>query len=164
MSDNFRWKYGDTKPVVTKAIGTAVVIELGDLVFQEANGDVKPASSFTWSSDLPTTQDAFANAFLGVAMQRSRSGDTDPIRVATAGVFEFPCASATFELGGLIGPAKATGNALEDQKVLGINEFDRAIGRVARRVGTADTKVWVEIASGKMAGGTQPVTETSSGT
>ena len=36
-------------------------------------------------------------------MQRSRSGETAPIRVATTGVFEFDCASGTFELGDMVG-------------------------------------------------------------
>jgi hypothetical protein len=48
-------------------------------------------------------QEAFANSFLGVAMQRSRSGDTDTIRVATTGVFEFDCPSGTWGLGDLVG-------------------------------------------------------------
>jgi len=48
-------------------------------------------------------QQALAHAFLGVAMQRSRSGETAPVRVATTGVFEFDCAENEFELGDLIG-------------------------------------------------------------
>ena len=56
--------------------------------------------------------------FLGVAMQRSRSGETAPIRVATTGVFEFDCPSGTFELGDMVGADEnAAGNALLNQQV-----------------------------------------------
>jgi len=72
MSDHMRWRYGDTQPV-NAPVRPESIIEIGDILFQDADG--------------------FANAdggmFLGAAMQRSRKGDTAPIRVATAGVFEF---------------------------------------------------------------------------
>ena len=157
MTDTMRWRYGDTSPVVTKPIASGVVIEIGDLVEQDASGNVTPAASHTWNTDLATTQGEFHATFLGIAMQRSRSGDIDPIRVATAGVFELAAASATFEIGDLIAPAKDTGNALLNQTVVGLaagNE-SKAIGRVARRVNPADTKVLVEIVSTKQRGGPQ---------
>ena len=47
---------------------------------------------------------------LAIAMQASRNGDTQPIRVATVGVFEFDCVSATFEVGKLIGVDVTTHN------------------------------------------------------
>ena len=51
-------------------------------------------------------------------MQRSRSGETAPIRVATTGVFEFDCPSGTFELGDLVGADEnAAGNGLLNQQV-----------------------------------------------
>lgn len=151
MSDNMRWRYGDTCPVVP-AVNSATVIEVGDLLWQDTD-DAKPASDFTWGAGINATQDSFADDFLGVAMQRSRAADTDPIRVACKGVFEFTCASATFELGDLIGPAKASGDALEDQKVVAVTDPARAIGRVAKRVSAAATTVLVEITSNVMFGG-----------
>ncbi len=157
MADVMRWRYGETNPVVSKAIGSSTVIQIGDLVEMAADGTVTPASAHTWNTDLATTQNEFQDTFLGVAMQRSRSGDTDPIRVATSGVFEFDCASATFEIGALTGPAKQTGNALENQKVVALagGSEAKAIGRVAKRIGTADTKVLVEIVSTIQRGGPQ---------
>jgi hypothetical protein len=152
MSDNMRWRYGDTNPVVA-AVDSATVIEIGDLVWQDTD-DAKPASDFTFAG-LNQTQDNFADKdyFLGVAMQRSRDGDTESIRVATRGIFEFPCASATFELGDLIGPDdNAGGTALEDQKVIKVTDEARAIGRVAKRVASAATTVLVEITSAVMYG------------
>ena len=56
--------------------------------------------------------------FAGVAMQASRSGDTQPIRVATTGVFEFDCLSTTFEVGDLMASDEnAGGTALLNQTV-----------------------------------------------
>jgi hypothetical protein len=153
-----RWRYGDTNPVVTKPIASTTVIEIGDLVFQNSSGDVSAASTFAWTTDLPTTQDGFQDQFLGVAMQRSRAGDALPIRVATAGVFEFDCAAATFELGALVGPAKqASASALESQKVIGLTAGSegKSIGRVAKRVNPADSRVLAEIVSTIVRGGPQ---------
>jgi hypothetical protein len=158
MADQMRWRYGDTNPVITKPIASATVIEIGDLVEMAPNGDVAPASAHAWNTNLATTQDEFQDTFLGVATQRSRVGDVDPIRVATSGVFEFDCASATFELGTLVGPAKQTGNALESQKVVALStgNENKAIGRVAKRYGASTTRVLVEIFSTIMRGGPQP--------
>ena len=136
MSDKMRWRYGDTNPVVA-AVDAKTVIEIGDLVWQDTD-DAKPAGSFTWDTDLVTTQDGFADKFLGVAMQRSRSGDTAPIRVATTGVFEFDCASGTFELGEMVGPAGNTGGtALMNQQVAKVaaSHSRRAAGQAAARGG-----------------------------
>lgn len=152
MSDNMRWRHGEQNPVMTKAIDTATVIEIGDLV-QASSGTVIPADDHTWNTDTATTQEEFHDLFLGVAQQRSRSGDTAPIRVATSGVFEFTCAAATFEIGALVGPAKASGNALEPQKVVAVATPNLAIGRVAKRYGSNTTTVLVEIDSVVQRGG-----------
>ena len=154
MSDNMRWRYGDTDPVVSKAVDTAEVIEIGDLI-EAASGTVQNAAGHTWNTDLATTQEEFHDIFLGVAMQRSRSGDTAAIRVATSGVFEFTCAAATFEIGDLVGPAKQTGNALESQKVVAVATANLAIGRVAKRYASNTTTVLVEIESTLQRGGPQ---------
>ena len=96
MSDKMRWRYGDTNPVVA-AVDSGTVIEIGDLIYQDTD-DAKPASSQADQGSETANQELFADNFLGVAMQRSRSGDTDPVRVATTGAFEFDCPSGTFEL------------------------------------------------------------------
>jgi hypothetical protein len=158
MADQMRWRYGDTNPVITKPIASATVIEIGDLLEMNASGDVTPAKDHAWNTDLATTQNEFQDTFLGVATQRSRAGDVDPVRVATSGVFEFDCAAATFELGTLVGPAKQTGNALENQKVVALSagNENKAIGRVAKRYGSNTTRVLVEVFSTVMRGGPQP--------
>jgi hypothetical protein len=157
MSDTMRWRYGDTSPVITKAVASAAVIEIGDLVEMDGSGNVTSAGAHTWNTNLATTQEEFHDNYLGVAMQRSRAGDTDPIRVATTGVFEFECASSTFELGTLVGPAKQTGNLLENQTVATVAGEQLAIGRVARRLNPSGTKVLVDVTSTVLYGGPQPM-------
>ena len=103
MSSKMRWRYSDTNPV-NAAVDSEIVIEIGDLVWQDVD-DAKPASSQADQSSETANQELFADNFLGVAMQRSQAGDTDPIRVATTGTFEFDCPSGTFELGDLMGLA-----------------------------------------------------------
>lgn len=152
MSDKMRWRRGDTNPVLA-AVDSETVIAIGDLLYLDTD-DANPAGDQADGGTELANQITFAASFLGVAMQRSRSGDTDPIRVATTGVFEYPCASAAFEIGDKIGVDEAaSGTALEDQKVVGVTGVAEAIGRCARREPTARTTVEVEIISTVMRGG-----------
>jgi hypothetical protein len=146
---------GDAKPVVTKAVPTATVIESGDLIATLASGgNPYPASAEVWDTDLATTQTNFSTRFLGVSMEASRSGDIQPIRVNCGGVHKFTCAAATFELGALVGPAKDTGNALLDDTVVSVASEALAIGRVAKRYASNTTVVEVEVFSTVMQGPT----------
>ncbi|MDZ4820467.1 MAG: hypothetical protein SGJ20_15985 [Planctomycetota bacterium] len=154
MSDQLRWRYGDTRPVVIP-VDSATVIEIGDLLYLDTD-DVKPASAQADAGSEAGNQEAFHDLFAGVAMQRSRSGDTKPIRVATSGVFEFTCPSAAFEVGALIGSSEnAGGSALENQQVEGVATTNLAVGRCAKRVNPAATTVLVEIVSTISHGGPQ---------
>lgn len=146
-------QYGDGKPVVTAPVPTATVIEVQDLIGLASNLPY-PASAQAWDTNLATTQTNFAAAFLGVSAEYSRNGDTAPIKVNTAGVFEFDCAAATFELGQLVGPAKDTGNALLDRTVVAVGSEALSIGRVAKRYASNTTRVLVEIFSEIMQGKT----------
>ena len=153
-----RWACGDTNPVVA-AVDSATVIEVGDLVYQDTD-DAKPAGSLPkqWCRDGQSLEQAqqelFVKYFLGVAMQRRQSGDSDPIRVAITGVFEFDCPSGTFELGDLVGVVEASsGIALENQRVAPVAAGIYAIGRVAKRVATAAPTVLVDVRSTVMLGG-----------
>jgi len=152
MSDKMRWRYGDTNPVVA-AVDAATVIEIGDLLWQDTD-DAKPASDQADEGSETANQEALAEKFLGVAMQRSRSGDTAPVRVATTGVFEFDCPSGTFELGELVGADEnAAGDALLDQQVAKVTASQYAIARVAKREASAGTSVLVDVRSTVMTGG-----------
>lgn len=154
MTDKMRWRYGDTNPVIA-AVDAATVIEIGDLVYQETD-DARPASSQADQGTEVANQELFADKFLGVAMQRSRAGETAPIRVATTGVFEYDCPSGAFELGKLVGADEdAVGTALLNQQVAPVALSKYAVGRVAKRQATASTSVLVDVRSTVMTGGVE---------
>ena len=154
MANTMRWRYGDTSPVMLPVDATTV-IEIGDLVYLETD-DVRPASSQADQGTEAANQELFHDKFAGVAMQASRNGDTQPIRVATAGVFEFDCLSSTFEVGKLIGADEnAGGTALERQVVAPVATANLAVGRCAKRVSSAATRVLVDVVSTMQRGGPQ---------
>ena len=153
MADKMRWRYGDTNPVVA-AVASSTVIEIGDLLWQDTN-QAKPASVQADQGTDGDNQETLADSFLGVAMQRSRSGDTDPIRVATTGVFEFDCPSTDFELGDFLGAdGNSDSSGLLDQQVEKVASAVYAVGRCAKR-GTALRSVLVDIRSTVMTGGVE---------
>ena len=163
MADNMRWRYGETNPVMC-LVDSAQVIEIGDLVWLNTD-DVRAANQVTYAGEA-STQEALVDNFLGVAMQRSRNGDTDAIRIATSGVFEFATASDTFELGDLIAAADNT-TALSNQTVASLADGHadttvyRAIGRAAKQEASAVTSILVSIRSTVMSGQYQAGTASS---
>lgn len=97
-------------------------------------GRVPPTAVAT--AETAVTQYTFAQSFMGVSAQyydgvTAAIGVKDGyLRVDAGGTFFFDCASANFDAGDLVGPAKATGNALEPQKVVAVAHPSLAIGRV----------------------------------
>lgn len=159
MTNRMLWRHEHDAVMVP--VDSAQVIEVGDLIWLNTD-DGRPAGQVSYAGGLATAQEALVDDFLGVAMSQSISGDIEEVRVKTRGVFEFDCASATFELGDLIAAAANAGNtALENQKVVSLGDghadvdVPRAIGKVYRRVPTAATKVLVTIRSTVMDGGYQ---------
>lgn len=148
--------YQDPRPY---PIDSGTDFQEGDLVFCDAADGfaVKPAADFTWTSTLATTQTNFALRFAGVVMATYKgttfsSGGPDEyglqkgeVMVAQKGVYEFDCASAQFYPGTLIGPAKASGLALESQKVVQTSTEVTSIGRVWQKTGASATRVKVQI-------------------
>ena len=164
MADVMRWRYQNTQPVVAPA-QSAILYEIGDLLYQSINGLVYPASSQPDQGTENDNQILFACRFLGVAMQRSRVGDTDDIRVATAGVFEFCVAVLTAELplGTRFGASEdAAATGLLDQTVEEVTDDVRSIARLYRVAQAGDTCVWIKIRSEIMDGGIDPGTCESS--
>jgi hypothetical protein len=154
VANTMRWRYGDTSPVMLPVDATTV-IEIGDLIYLEVD-DARPASAQADAGTEAANQEAFHDKFAGVAMQASRNGDTQPIRVATSGVFEFDCLSGTYEVGKLIGADEnAGGTALEKQIVTPVATANLAIGRCAKRVNPAATRVLVDVVSTVQRGGPQ---------
>lgn len=151
---NNRYDHGETNPICVPA-DDAATIEIGEMVYLDASGNVLPisdadaAGTALWSGSTADTQEYVAARFLGVSSQRWPGGhtaDDDVSRVARSGVFSFSCASATFKVGDMVGPAKASGNVLETGKVVAVTAAERSIGRVYR-AGTSITTVLVEIRS-----------------
>ena len=73
MANKMRWRYGDTNPVMLP-VAAETVIEIGDLVVP---GERRRASRRRLQADAGTeaaNQEAFHDAFVGVAMQRSPAG------------------------------------------------------------------------------------------
>jgi hypothetical protein len=154
MSNTMRWRYGDTDPVLMPVADT-IVVEIGDLIYQ-ASGLARPASQLADAGTEAANQEAFHDAFVGVAMQASPDGSTEPIRVATRGVFEFDCLSTTAEVGDLFGVDEdGTGVELLDQTIAKVATPNLAIGRCAKRINPAGTRALVEIVSTVMRGGPQ---------
>lgn len=163
-----RYLYGDTRDVVAPVL-TAQAVAVGDLVGL-SSGNVVRAEDETWITDTATTQANFVQKFLGASGQVKVAGtarvpansEDNVIRVAVDGVYEFDCASATFKVGDLVGPAKATGDALESKKVVAVAGEHLAIGRVVE-AGTSVTKVKVQLLSVKAPAARQQNTSAGSG-
>lgn len=138
-----RHRREDAKPRYLP-VNSAVVIEIGDMVYMEVD-DARPASAFTWDTNIATTQRAFKKKFVGIAADASAAGQTALIGIDIAGIVELTCASAAFEMFDLVAPAKASGDALEDQKVVEVTERNLAIGKVYRREASVVTTVNFEL-------------------
>jgi hypothetical protein len=150
-----RYLHGEPRPVIAPVL-TAQAVAIGDLVGL-SSGNVVRAEDTTWDTNLATTQAAFVLLFLGVSAQKKIAAtarvvgnpEDNKIRIDAGGVFEFDCASATFAVGDLVGPAKQSGNALESQKVAAAGSESVAIGRVVE-AGASITKVKVQLLSVKL--------------
>lgn len=129
-------------------VASATVIAKGDLVALVSSLLV-PAGSFTWTTDLATTQANFGSVFVGVAYTESANGETDNVQVDVSGesAWEYDCASATFLPGALVAPAKQSGNLLESQKLVAAVAA-ASIGRVHTGV-TSATRVRATFASAR---------------
>jgi len=163
-TDVNRYRYGDINPVDTKPIDTAVVILKGDLVFRDAADSDKYKSSQSivgiagaGPATLAAAQELFHDTFLGPASHRSRVGDVLPIVCGTSGVYEYECASATFNMGDLVGIAvdPVTPANIDRQRVIGVATPNLAIGRVVKDYTANTTTVLVEIMSTLYNGGAQ---------
>lgn len=154
MADSMRWRYGETHSKMF-AVDTAQTVDQGDCCWLNTD-DARPADQVAFTGGINTAQELFVDNFAGVAMDRSLSGETAEIRLAQAGVFEFTCTAAQFEVGDLVGmDDNATPDALESQKVIAVTDAARAIGRVAKRATSNVTTVLVEINATLRTGGPQ---------
>src|SRR5262245_55801682 len=133
MANSMRWRYGDTNSVMVPVM-EASLVEIGDLVYL-ASGVGKPAGELADLGTKAANQEAFHDNFVGVAMQSSPAGSSEPIRVATSGVFELDCLSTTAEIGDLFGVDEdGTGTELLSQTVTKVATANLAVGRCAKRI------------------------------
>lgn len=105
-------------------VDSVTVIEPGDMVWLDTD-DYKPASAFTWDTDLAKTQGEFRSKFAGIAITGSPAGDTKPIVIARPGYgfFEMDMDSDSYVAGALVGPAKNP-----DADLLMNQKLDDAVG------------------------------------
>lgn len=144
---------GQTPPVVVP-VATAQAVAIYDLVALVSNTLVR-AEDIAWDTNLATTQTAFATAFLGVSnvaklanvAQVTGHPTANQAVVAVTGRYEFPAAAGTYNVGTLVGPAKATGDALLSQTVAVVDAEAKAFGRVVQPAGVNPATVVVEILS-----------------
>lgn len=146
MSNKLRFRSGQVELHKVR-VNSATVIEAGDLVWLDTD-DVKPASAFTWDTNLATTQAAFAAVFLGIAHQSSAAGETADISVdlSPLSVYEFDVDSDTYELGELLGPDNVS-TALADQQLTPVASTGLGIARAAEYKAAASTLLRVQFAS-----------------
>ena len=97
-------------------VDAETVLDAGDLVYLDA-GSVKPAKDFPWTTDLATTQGAFAAAFLGVCHQPSAEGETEDVSVdlSPMSVYELDVNPAAYEVGDVLGPDEQAGALMNQQ-------------------------------------------------
>lgn len=140
------------KGQMTFAIDSATTVAVGDLMWHDTD-DAKPASHTNlWTGTEAGSAGKLAEKFLGVA--RSAHSSSSPnlyvanrttIEVETMGVYEYPCTSATFEVGDLVRGKKDTGNSFLAQEVEKTTVESLAIGKVVKRYATATTRVEFQI-------------------
>jgi hypothetical protein len=143
-----RFRYADAKRVRSFPVNAASVIGIGDLVYQAVD-DLRAAPDFTYvTGSLDHTQANFRRDFMGVAITAHPANAADPVQVAQAGVFEFDCAAAQFEIGDRVGVDDNAGATALVQEVIAIGENGGygEIGKVVKRYGANTTRVLVEIA------------------
>lgn len=146
--------YGETNPIDCP-IATSQAVDIGDLV-GISSGTLVRASDTTWDTNTATTQVAFRALFLGVSGQAKDNATAqirgnsiaNRCRVDSDGFYTFATASASYNIGDLVGPAKASGNALLNDTVASVAALDKAIGYVVEKT-TSSTTVKVRLLSVK---------------
>jgi hypothetical protein len=150
MSNQLRFRSGQVQ-LHKLRVDSGTLIEAGDLVFLDTD-DVKPAVDFPWDTDLATTQGDFAAVFLGVAHEQSADGETADVSVdlSPLSVYEFDVNSATYEVGGLLGPDENSSALMSQQLETAI--ANASIARAAEYKAAASTTLRVTFASAYHAG------------
>ena len=133
-------------------------IEIGDLLWIES-GVVKPASMVEDQLSEAANQEFFHDRFAGIAMGKSVAGETDPIQVATTGVFLLDSdTGGAWTVGDYLAPDEnSAGTALLDQTLTRVATPERAIGKAYKAKLSGGTRGFIRIVSTVMHGGVQSI-------
>lgn len=148
MTQTAFFRHGQQQ-LVKQPVDSGTVIEIGDMLFLDTD-DVKPASSLTWNTSEAVTQADFANVFVGIAVEKSASGQTDPISVdiSALSVWEFTVASATYQVGDELSPKKhASANSLLNDTLKATASDGAAMAMARKYALSAVTRLQVSFAS-----------------
>jgi hypothetical protein len=140
------------KRIVYKGVvadGTAFTV--GDLCYWDDSAKlIKPASSFSWDTDLLTTQTAYALVHLGVALESKGASDGTVVMhvdISPQSFFDFTIVAGTaYKIGQTFGPAKDTGNAIVSN-VLVAAVAAASVAHLISDMTTASTQVLVSTSS-----------------
>lgn len=142
MANVHRHRYFDPQPA-TVPVESATVIEIGDAVLLSSDYAI-PASSLADAGDAAANREAAADAFIGIAMSASAAGQTEDIRIGTAGVWELEQkTAAAVHFGDPMG-IYATADGCEDQSC--VEDATSPIGVCWKtKTSTSDTGVLVKL-------------------
>jgi hypothetical protein len=125
---------------------------IGDLMWwDESGGCVRPAAEFPNVSE-DADQLAFAVLFCGVSNSAQLASDAvgRRARLLIDGIWEFPCAAATYAVGDYVTPDYSGG--LLSQRLKKTDDNLKAIGRVVAEYGDETTKIKVRLHSRLLTG------------
>lgn len=137
------------KTVIYSDVDDLTTIAVGDMLWLDTSL-VEPASTFTWDTDLPTTQGNFKELFVGIALEAHASGDGDTkiaVDISPLSYYDFTCESDAHEENTTMAPAKhPTTDTLLSNK-LDVALLANSIARVARVDNAATTTCLVRFQS-----------------
>lgn len=145
MSNNFTYRLPAEDAFVLKLpVDSTTVIEVGDLCYWDTD-DVKNAAAISDQGTEAQNKAYFSARFIGVSLDSHASGDTNDVRIARVGQFEYSLDTAT-------GQAYAEFTEIEvgadttdcDDQIVEIGSTS-PIGRLVKRAASGDTKVTIEI-------------------
>lgn len=142
----------NVRKIIYGKVYASATISLGDLLYYDtADNGIKAAGSYTWTTNLATTQANFANDFLGYALSTHASSGVTvtnfPVDISPDSVYSFACVSSTHEWDDFMGVAQATGTNLLNPAKLAIAVASSSIARVASLDTSAATSVLVRLMS-----------------
>ena len=155
-----QYLYGDTNEVLVKvrtvkaqecneiAVGDPVIMHM----YKATTGTVNRQVAIPIGELADASVGDAAGDFAGISMSDSKDGDSDDIRVATTGVFEFPCTSATYNPGYLavVKTGIGAGTSVDCDACTATTPagaYVATFGRIVNKAASAATTCQVKIAT-----------------